>query len=98
MTCENYLLKSLSAKAVKTTKCVLNISLIRPIFKKTSYELFKGQKPNVSYFKAFGSKCFIHSNGRKILVNLVTGVKKVYLLVIPLLVRTIMFTISIPKS
>jgi len=27
--------------------------------KKTPYELWKGRKPNISYFKVFGSKCFI---------------------------------------
>jgi transposase InsO family protein len=28
------------------------------IHKKTSYELLTGKKPNVSYFRVFGSKCF----------------------------------------
>jgi hypothetical protein len=27
--------------------------------KKTSYELLTGNKPNVSYFRVFGSKCYI---------------------------------------
>ena len=27
--------------------------------KKTPYELWKGRKPNVKYFKIFGSTCFI---------------------------------------
>jgi len=36
--------------------------LIRPILKLTPYELFKGRKPNVSYFKEFGCKCFILNN------------------------------------
>jgi transposase InsO family protein len=36
------------------------------ILKKTSYELLTGKKPNVSYFRAFGSKCFILvKRGRK---------------------------------
>ena len=26
---------------------------------KTLYELWKNKKPNISYFKVFGSKCFI---------------------------------------
>ena len=30
---------------------------------KTPYDLWKGRKPNVSYFHVFGSKCFIHNNG-----------------------------------
>jgi hypothetical protein len=29
------------------------------ILKKTSYELLTSNKPNVSYFRVFGSKCFI---------------------------------------
>jgi hypothetical protein len=36
------------------------------ILKKTSYELLAGKKPNVSYFRVFGSKCFILvKRGRK---------------------------------
>ena len=33
-------------------------------FEKTPYELFKGKKPNISYFHAFGYKCSIHNNGK----------------------------------
>ena len=32
---------------------------LRPILKKTPYKLWKGRKPNISYFHIFGSKCFI---------------------------------------
>jgi len=32
--------------------------------KKTSYELFKGRKPNISHLKVFGCKCFILNNGK----------------------------------
>jgi len=42
---------------------VLNRVLIRPILKKTPYELFKGRKPNISHFRVFGCKCFILNNG-----------------------------------
>ena len=38
--------------------------LIRPILKKTPYELFEGRKPNISHLKVFGSKCFILNNGK----------------------------------
>ena len=31
----------------------------RPGTKKTPYELWKGRKPNVKYFRIFGSTCFI---------------------------------------
>jgi len=43
---------------------VLNRILIRPILKKTPYELFKGRKPNISHFRVFGCKCFILNNGK----------------------------------
>jgi len=43
---------------------VLNRVLIRPVLKLTPYEIFKGRKPNISYFKAFGCKCFILNNGK----------------------------------
>ena len=32
---------------------------IRPILKRTPYELWKGRKPNISYFYPFRCKCFI---------------------------------------
>ncbi|KAH0773457.1 hypothetical protein KY290_010594 [Solanum tuberosum] len=38
--------------------------LIRPILKKTPYELWRGKKPNINYFHPFGCKCFIHNNGK----------------------------------
>ena len=31
---------------------------------KTPYELWRRRKPDVSYFKVFGSKCYIHNNGK----------------------------------
>jgi len=49
---------------VSTTCYVLNRVLIRPMLKKTTYELFKGRKPNVSHLKVFGCKCFILNNGK----------------------------------
>jgi len=52
------------ADVVSTTCYVLNRVLIRPILKKTPYELFKGRKPNVSHLKVFGCKCFILNNGK----------------------------------
>ncbi|GKE01043.1 retrovirus-related pol polyprotein from transposon TNT 1-94, partial [Tanacetum coccineum] len=45
--------------AVDTSTYILNRILIRPFLGKTPYELFKGRKPNLEYFKVFGSKCFI---------------------------------------
>jgi len=61
---ETNLPKYLWADAISTTCYVLNKVLIRPILKKTPYELFKGRKPNISHLKVFGCKCFILSNGK----------------------------------
>ena len=35
--------------------------MVRPILNRTPYELLKGKKPNVSYFKLFGVKYFVHN-------------------------------------
>jgi hypothetical protein len=44
----------------------INRLYLHQILKKTSYELLAGKKPNVSYFRVFGSKCFILvKRGRK---------------------------------
>ena len=32
--------------------------------KKTSYELFRGKKPNVEYFRVFGCRYFVLNNGK----------------------------------
>ena len=47
------------AEAIGTACYVQNRVLVRPILNKTSYELFHDRVPSVSYFKVFGSKCFI---------------------------------------
>jgi len=39
--------------------------LIRPILKKTPYELFKGRRHALSHIKVFGCKCFILNNGKE---------------------------------
>jgi len=44
---------------------VINRVLIRPILKKTPYELFNGRKPNISHLKVFGCRCFILNNGKE---------------------------------
>ena len=56
---ENNLPKYFWAEAVNTSCYVLNRILLRPILKKTPYELCKNKKPNIGYFKVFGCKCFI---------------------------------------
>ena len=46
------------AEAVNTSCYVLNRILLRPILKKTPYELWKNKKPNVSYFKVLVFRVF----------------------------------------
>ncbi|GJY97153.1 retrovirus-related pol polyprotein from transposon TNT 1-94 [Tanacetum coccineum] len=45
--------------AVDTSTYILNRILIRVILGKTPYELLRGRKPTLDYFRVFGSKCFI---------------------------------------
>ena len=47
------------AEAMNTACYLQNKIYIRPILKKTPYELCNGQKPNISYLHPFGCKCFI---------------------------------------
>ena len=61
--CENYLPKYFWAEAVNTACFIINQAMIRPILKKTPYELWKGRKPNID-FHAFGCKCFVLNNGK----------------------------------
>ena len=56
---ENNLPNYFWAEAVNTSCYILNRVLIRSSLNKTPYELWKNKKPNISYFKVFGSKCFI---------------------------------------
>ena len=51
--------RNLLGEAVNTACHTLNRVYFRPNTKKISYELWKGRKPNVKYFKIFGSTCFI---------------------------------------
>jgi hypothetical protein len=54
------------AEAVNTACYTINRLYLHRILKKTSYELLTGKKPNISYFRVFGSKCFILvKRGRK---------------------------------
>jgi len=55
--------KYFSAEFVNTTCYIMNRALIRPILKKTPYELYKGRKPNIYHLHVFGCKCFVLNNG-----------------------------------
>jgi hypothetical protein len=53
-------------EAINTACYAINRLYLHRILKKTSYELLTGKKSNVSYFRVFGSKCFILvKRGRK---------------------------------
>ncbi|GAV85848.1 hypothetical protein CFOL_v3_29282 [Cephalotus follicularis] len=62
MLCENSLPKYFWAETANSACYVLNRITIRLILKKTPYELWRGRKPNISYFHAFCCKCFVHNN------------------------------------
>ena len=64
MLCENNLPRYFWAEAINTSCYIINRAMVRPILKKTPYELFKGRKPNISYFHPFGCKCFVLNNGK----------------------------------
>ncbi|KAA0059760.1 gag-pol polyprotein [Cucumis melo var. makuwa] len=50
------------AEALNTTCHIHNRVILRSRTTTTSYELWKGRKPNVKYFHIFGSTCFILSD------------------------------------
>ena len=55
------------AEAVNTACYILNRAMIRPQLNKTSSELLRGRKPNISHLRVFGSKCFVLNNGKNVL-------------------------------
>jgi len=61
---ESSLPKCFWADAVSRTCYVMNHVLIRPILKKTPYELLNGRKPHIGHLKVFGCKCCILNNGK----------------------------------
>jgi transposase InsO family protein len=48
-----------------TASHAINRLYLHRLLKKTSYELLTGNKPNVSYFRVFGSKCVTLGSGGK---------------------------------
>ena len=51
--------RNLWGEAINTACHTVNRVCFRLGTKKTLYELWKGRKPNVKYFRIFGSTCFI---------------------------------------
>ncbi|CAH9091030.1 unnamed protein product [Cuscuta europaea] len=52
------------AEAINTTCYIINRDMSHPLLGKTSYELLKGRKPNISHLRTFGCKCFADNNGK----------------------------------
>ena len=46
-------------EAIDTACHIINRVYIHKLLGKTSYELLTGKKPNVSYFRVFGARCWI---------------------------------------
>jgi transposase InsO family protein len=46
-------------EAVNTARHIINRVYLRPKTNKTPYEIWRGKKPTVKYFRTFGSKCCI---------------------------------------
>ncbi|KAK0584868.1 hypothetical protein LWI29_020042 [Acer saccharum] len=59
MLLSNNVPRNLWAEAINTACYIGNRVFLRPGTRNTSYELWKGKRPNVSYFNTFGSKCYI---------------------------------------
>jgi hypothetical protein len=47
------------SEVINTACQAINWLYLYRLLKKTSYELLTGNKPNVSYFRVFGCKCYI---------------------------------------
>ncbi|GJX94606.1 retrovirus-related pol polyprotein from transposon TNT 1-94 [Tanacetum coccineum] len=59
MLIEQLLPQKFWCNTVDTSTYILNWILIRAILGKTPYELLRGRKPTLDYFRVFGRKCFI---------------------------------------
>jgi hypothetical protein len=54
------------AKAINTAYHASNRLYCHKLMKKTPDELLIGRKPNISYFRVFGCKCYILRKGRRL--------------------------------
>ena len=52
------------AEAINMTCHASNRVYLHRLLKKTPYELLIGRRPNISYFRVFGCKCFIYKKKR----------------------------------
>jgi hypothetical protein len=53
-------------EAIATAIHVSSRLFLRPVYNKTPYELLTRNKPNVSYFRVFGCKCFIKNKKERL--------------------------------
>lgn len=51
--------KKFWAEVVNTTCYIINQVYLRPRTTKTAYEIWNDRKPNINYFRVFGSPCYI---------------------------------------
>jgi hypothetical protein len=66
---------------------------VRPKINKTPYEIWRGKKPTVKYFRTFGSRCYILCH-RENLGNLIPKLMKAYSWGTPQTVMLIEFSIK----
>ena len=64
--------KDVARKAINTACHTVNRVYFKLGTKKTPYELWKGRKPNVKYFRIFGSTCFIHKDRENVEAQKIT--------------------------
>ena len=83
--------RNLWGEAINTACHTINRVYFKPGTKKTPYELWKGRKSNVKYFKIFGSTCFILKIER-MPESLTLKAMKVYFWATPPQVRLIRYT------
>ena len=81
MLIESGLPRKFWAEAVNTSCYIINRTMVRPSSRKTPYEMFKGKKSSIAYFKVFGTKYFFHINDKKILINLKVKVNLKFFLI-----------------
>ena len=53
-------------KAINIACYIVNKIFLRSGTKKTSYELWTRRKPNLKYFRTFGSECYILRDGENL--------------------------------
>jgi hypothetical protein len=80
-------------EAVNTACHIINKVYLRPETNKTPYEIWRGKKPTVKYFRTFGSNAISFVTGR-ILENLIQRATKVYFWDIPQIVVLTGFSIK----